>query len=62
MKIANSLNTNFNNTANYMRIKRLRETFSVGLFLDSKNQSAFSVNIIYWRSLNVMFFPGLLFD
>lgn len=62
MKIANSLNTNFNNTANNMRIKRLRETFSVGLFLDSKNQSALSVNIIYWRSLNVMFFPGLLFD
>lgn len=62
MKIANSLNTNFNNTANNMRIKRLRATFSVGLFLDSNNQSAFSVNIIYWRSLNVMFFPVLLLD
>lgn len=43
MKIANSLNTNFNNSANNMRIKRLRETFSVNLFLDSKNESAFSV-------------------
>lgn len=62
MKIANSLNTNFNNSANNMWIKRLRETFSFGLFLDSKNESAFSVNIIYWRCLNVMFSPGLLFD
>lgn len=38
MKIANSLNTNFNNSANNMRVKRLRKTFSVNLFLDSKNE------------------------
>lgn len=43
MKKTNSLNTNLNNSANNMRIKRLRETFVVGSFLDSKNQRAFSV-------------------